>query len=277
MNRPRYYPDHSEHGNLERWLLTYADMITLLTAFFLMMYSMSVVSKGKFTQLASSMRSGFSGEQQGGSSILNGEGPRTTPVGTLKEQEFKQYQQAMSNLGVFVEQQNLKSKVGVRVDERGLVISLLSDNMLFARGQANLQPASEKLLQQVAQIIQTVPNRVQIEGHTCNLPIRTALFPSNWELSSMRAGSVLRYFTERQSIDRQRFVAAGYADTKPLAANTNETNRARNRRVDIVIMKSEAQREADLIRKGEIQRITADPDPAPSDTGAPNETNREGP
>jgi chemotaxis protein MotB len=261
---------------MERWLLTYADMITLLAAFFLMLYSMSVVSKGKFTQMANSMRSSFGGTVESGSAVLNGEGARSTYIGTLSAEEYRQYIEAMRNLRGIMEQPEMRGKMSMRSDERGIVISLLSDNMLFERGQAQLKVESFAALQRVLQVIQPIPNKIQIEGHTCNIPIHTALFPSNWELSSGRAGAVLRYFTEQQRLNPQRFLAAGYADTSPLAANVSEENRARNRRVDIVILKSEEQQEADFARKSEIRRITTDSNATMSEPRAPDiHSNRE--
>lgn len=258
---------HAEgHENLERWLLTYADMITLLTAFFLMLYSMSVMSKGKFTQLATSVRNGFGGVVQGGTSILNGGGALSNQSGTRPDNLYKDYKQAMRNLRQHVEQHNLRGKVSAREDERGVIISLLSDKMLFTRGSSELNPQSEPVLAQVAKILKTVPNNFQIEGHTCDLPIHTAAFPSNWELSSARAGTILRYFTERQGLANNRFVAAGYAETRPLVPNSSETNRARNRRVDIVIMKTDRQKEADIARKAEIRRVSAETPPEPTPT-----------
>ncbi len=256
MTRAKHHPEH--HENLERWLLTYADMITLLTAFFLMLYSMSVMSKGKFTALATSVRSGFGGIMQGGTSILNGGGAHTLHPGILPDGTYQQYEEAMRSLRSYVEQHHLKGKVSTRDDQRGVVISLVSDDMLFARGKAELSPASDAVLTRVTRILKTVPNNVEIEGHTCDLPIHTALFPSNWELSSARAGSVLRYFTEKQNLPERRFVAAGYADTHPLVPNISESNRAQNRRVDIVLLKTDAQQQADLQRQAEIRRISAD-------------------
>ncbi len=144
----------------------------------------------------------------------------------------------------------------MRADSRGVVISLLSDGMLFARGSANLQAESNGLLDHVAQILRTAPNNVQVEGHTCDLPIHSAAFPSNWELSTARAGAILRHFTEgAEALNPQRFTCAGYADTRPIAANDTEEHRARNRRVEIVLLKTDAQRDADALRRQEIRRI----------------------
>ncbi len=245
---------------LERWLLTYADMITLLTAFFLMLYSMSVMSKGKFRQMAISVRSGFGGVMSGGKGLLpsvRGAGPGDTD---MPDRVYYQYRDAMRNLNRFVEQHHLKGQVEVHSDPRGTVISLLTDGLLFERGQAALRPMSTELLGHVAQVLSPLPNPIQVEGHTCDLPIHTAEYPSNWELSAARAATVVRYFIQQGYLPARRLAAAGYADTRPVGPNDTEAHRARNRRVEIVILKSEAQSRVDLQRLAEIQRITAQPD-----------------
>jgi len=241
--------------NQDRWLLTYADMITLLAAFFLMLYSMSVMSKGKFSQLAISVRGGFSGRANAGARLVPHAQDSSNQLG-LSPREYEDYRLAMQKLASFVEQNKLTGSISTRSDERGLVISLAADNMLFDRGRAELGPATAPVMARVAEILRATRNRVSIEGHTCNLPIRTAQFPSNWELSSARAAAVLRWFTETARLPDDRFMAAGYADTRPLVSNTSEENRARNRRVDIVILKTEAQRETDMAIRSEIRRIT---------------------
>jgi chemotaxis protein MotB len=247
-----------EHDNSDRWLLTYADMITLLTAFFLMLYAMSVMSKGKFAQVASSLRSGFNTSANVSPPSI-GVGTRTTQIGILSEGQYKKYQETVSDLSRFVEQQNWKDRVQVKSDNRGVIISLASDALLFERGKAGVRSQANDLLIKVGKIVAAVPNKVQIEGHTCDLPIKTTQFPSNWELSAARASSILRVFSEGQGVESKRFIAAGFAETRPIQPNVSERNRSGNRRVDIVILKSAAQREADLIRNGEIQRIMASP------------------
>jgi chemotaxis protein MotB len=227
-------------------------MITLLTIFFLMLYSMSVVSKGKFTALAISVHAPTS---PGSAKIQplhpNGKSPLAN--------DAQNYEEGMRNLSQYVEQHNLRDKVQVRQEARGVVISLLSDNMLFVRGSAELQEAGAPIVARVASVLRSVQNPIQVEGHTCDLPMRSALFPSNWELSTARAGAALRAFTERYGIDQERFRAAGYASTRPIVPNVSETNRARNRRVDIVILKTEEQREADVLRRSELRRVLISP------------------
>lgn len=250
MIRPDIHSTRPE--NMDRWLLTYADMITLLTIFFLMLYSMSVMNKGKFNALASSARliSQFNVPKT----------PFSTSVGTgTSPNSGQNYEESMRNLSQFVEQHNLRDRVRVTQETRGVVISLLSDNMLFARGSADLQAAGMPLVAKVSHILRTVQNPIQVEGHTCDLPIRSPLFPSNWELSTARAGAVLREFTERYGITQNRFQASGYASTHPLNPNKDEVSRARNRRVDIVIMKTEEQREADVLRRSELRRVLIPP------------------
>jgi chemotaxis protein MotB len=256
MRRPRQ-PLPEVHNNQDRWLLTYADMITLLTVFFLMLYSMSVMSKGKFAQLAVSVRGGFSGASNGGGKLVPNSGTTADRLG-LSARESISYATAMRNLTQFVEQHNLAGTVSTRSDERGVVISLISDNMLFERGKSDVRPESVAVLDHISDILKSNRSKVAIEGHTCDLPIHTAQFPSNWELSTARAGTLLRYFTGRQNLPAGRFMVAGYADTKPLVPNSSEQNRARNRRVDIVIMKSEARRAVDIALNAEIRRITVD-------------------
>lgn len=254
MTRTRRHNETSH--NHERWLLTYADMITLLTAFFLMMYSMSVMSKGKFSVLASSVRSSFRSTTPhlGGAAANNGGSP-----GSANGNSARQFEDGVRKINAFVEQHQLSGQVSLRSDERGLVISVLADKMLFERGKAQLGVNSEPVLDSVAALIKSTPNQVQVEGHTDDLPIHTPQFPSNWELSMARAGAVLRYFTDQCQIPSVRFAAAGYADTHPLLPNISEANRSRNRRVDIVLLKSDAERNADLQRRSEVQRVTVSP------------------
>jgi chemotaxis protein MotB len=275
MRRPRQHTGDSSQAQ-DRWLLTYADMITLLTAFFLMLYSMSVMSKGKFSQLALAVRGSFAGTASSGKLAPTQAAPQNQ-LG-LTSREYPEYAESMRNLAQYVEQNKLAESVTTRSDERGVVISLVADNMLFAQGKADVRAASEPILAHVAQILRRTPNRIAIEGHTCDLPIHTAQFPSNWELSTARAGALLRYLTGREGLPADRFMASGYADTRPLVPNSSAENRARNRRVDIVILKTDSQREADLAVRAEVRRITinggADPVAPESAIGRPGTQER---
>ncbi|MER3475088.1 MAG: chemotaxis protein MotB [Armatimonadota bacterium] len=215
------------HENVDRWLLTYADMITLLVALFIMLYSMSAVNQEKFGALARSMRREFQvlPEQNGGKVL----GTRNV-VDPLEQQA--------SRLQQFLQKEGMQNQVRVRHEERGLVISLLSDGTLFDLGSAELKPSAKQVLDRVAEVLRAVPNPVLIEGHTDNLPIRTAQYPSNWELSAARAARVLRYLVQKGGIPAERLIAVGYADTRPLVPNSSPANRAQNRRVDIAVLKT---------------------------------------
>lgn len=215
------------HENVDRWLLTYADMITLLVALFIMLYSMSAVNQEKFGALAQSMRREFQAlpEQDGGKVVGAG-----SVVDSVEQQ--------VSRLQQFLQEKGLQSQVRIRHEERGLVISLLSDGTLFDLGSADLKPSAKQVLDQVAEALRALPNPVLIEGHTDNLPIRTAQYPSNWELSAARAARVLRYLVQKGGIPAERLIAVGYADTRPLVPNSSPANRAQNRRVDIAVLKT---------------------------------------
>jgi len=227
-------------AGMMRWLLTYADMITLLTAFFIMMYSMSVLNLEKFKRVAVSVRSGFGGEE-GAAGIVEKGGviyaqadeanvPNTGP--TLKA--------ILRYLRHYIDRHELREVMKCRLSERGLVISLTSDGMLFEKGRADVCPAAQVILDDVSVLLNRIENDILVEGHTCDLPISTATYPSNWELSTARAIAVVRWLIERDRVSAQRVGAAGYADTRPYMPNTCERDRRLNRRVDLVILSGTA-------------------------------------
>ena len=227
---------HDGGGSL-RWLLTYADIITLLMAFFIMLYSMSVMNLNKFREVAVSIRSGFGGMVEGqGKSILGASGQFSVNPSVIPGDTPGVPLQVVQKIQTLVKEKDLKKVVNLRVDERGLVISLVTDKLLFAKGQAEISPVAKKVIRGIAETIRDIPNEIRIEGHTCNLPVVSDRYPSNWELSTARATMVIRYLIEGVGIPPERLSAAGYADSKPIVPNTCEKNRALNRRVDIVIV-----------------------------------------
>ncbi len=243
---------HDEgHGNSERWLLTYSDMITLLMAFFIMMYSMSVLNLEKFNQVAFSIRSGFGGMLKGGDHLLNTPAgdptmvnlnpmgaTKSTPENTGRERsggERKKMRAAEERISNYVMTHKLADKVTVTQESRGMVISIVAEGVLFPCGSADLSASGTDLLNVLTDLILATGNHVMVEGHTCDLPIASALYPSNWELSSARASRVVRAFINRQ-VAPTRLSAIGYADTRPLVPNDCEAHRSLNRRVNIVLM-----------------------------------------
>jgi chemotaxis protein MotB len=244
---------HDEgHENSERWLLTYSDMITLLMAFFIMMYSMSVLNLAKFNQVAFSIRSGFGGMLKGGDHLLNTPAGDPTmvnlnPMGETKSTKDssgrdrassgmqKKLRAAEEKISNYLQQHDLDGKVIVSQETRGMVITIVAEGVLFPRGSAELSDTGLGLLGVVTDMITATGNHVMVEGHTCNLPIASSVFPSNWELSAARASRVVRAFINR-GVSPRRLSAIGYAETRPLVPNDTEEHRVYNRRVNIVLM-----------------------------------------
>jgi chemotaxis protein MotB len=241
--------DHEEeHENEERWLLTYADMITLLMVLFIVLYSIGQVDLKKFEQLRAGLASSFgnnsaaieagSGVLDGGKSPIDGQeaiaqldaqaaaaAAQKAQLGAAK----KEIEDALAGKG-------LGDKVTFRLEDRGLVLQIVSDEVLFDLGRAELRPEGGAVLDGLVPALQEVPNQLAVEGHTDDSPIRGGPFPTNWELSTARATTVLRYLVEHHGIAANRIAAAGYAETHPVAANDSPTNQARNRRVEVVIL-----------------------------------------
>ncbi len=248
---------HEEgEGNLERWLLSYADFITLLMVFFIIMYAMSKVDVTKYSAMANSLSVVLNGQamsmlQAQGPSLAQGisgqqvpEGPGQTPANQGQLDEVKKQIQE------FINEQKLENpvkdtgqtstKLGdyivIMEQERGLVISF-KDALLFTSGSDVLNPQARGIIKQVGSALNKVPNFVRVEGHTDNLPINTAKFPSNWELSVMRASNVVHVLSEDAGISPDRLSVIGYGEYRPLVANMDAASNSMNRRVDVVILK----------------------------------------
>lgn len=230
MPRRRKYDDHE---NLERWLLTYADLITLLLAFFIVMYSMSQVDSKKFGKMSDAL----SGVLKGGAVIIKqGTNIGIMPGGgVLKTAVLKSIGESIENDFMGMGNEKL---VSTEVSERGLVIHIM-ESALFQVGSADLSEKAIETLRVVAEHLKPLPNHIRIEGHTDNRPIKTLRYPSNWELSSARATEVVRYFIDHHEVSPNEVSALGYGEFRPLAPNNTEDNRAKNRRVDIVVMTME--------------------------------------
>ncbi len=230
---------HAEHDNAERWLLTYADMITLLMAFFIMMYSMSVLNVGKFRAAAVSIRSGFGGMANGqGKAILMSNGSYSDKPSPISKDSPASTWEIVKPLMAYIEKDaQLRKSAKIGMDNRGVVVSMLGDKLMFNPGSAKINERAYPLLDRIAEMLDKVGNDIRVEGHTCDLaPSRGGKYPTNWELSSARATNVLRYFVEYKGLNAAQFSAAGFAGTHPILPNTCDANRRENRRVDIVIL-----------------------------------------
>jgi chemotaxis protein MotB len=229
-SEPEHEPSH------ERWLLSYADFITLLLVFFIIMYSMSSLNKAKFDQLVQMLSMSFGGQRSIVAMYNNGVLEKNFMPSQVRTREQKKlYVKAVSQL-----QKEIQAKeVRVTADKRGIIISLSSD-CYFTSGSADLSDSINGVLEKLTDIFQTMPNDIRIEGHTDDVPISPGSglaqrFPTNWELSSQRAVNVLKVL-EKLGLDKARVSASAYADSKPIKPNDSEENRALNRRVEIVIL-----------------------------------------
>jgi len=278
MRRKR---QEEEHENHERWLVSYADFITLLFAFFVVMYAISSVNEGKYKVLSNSLVNAFrntTGEQGGQVIILTQGAPpvQVSPAGKPDKAKPSPEKQAkrekmrnvakeiMDTLAPLVRE----GKVKLLETSRGVTIEI-NDSILFAAGQAKLQPASIAAMQAVAAVLAASDFPITIEGHTDNIPINTAQFPSNWELSALRATTVLRLFNDA-GVNAERLTAIGYGDTRPVETNLTAEGRARNRRVSILI-DSERPEEGKELRESSPANGTSGSTAAPTPSIKPNQ------
>lgn len=236
---------HGGHANHERWLLTYADLITLLLVFFVVLYSMSQSDYKKRYDLQRSLTSAFhvtSGAAKdvlppadpsvliGGNAVL----PETAAMIEIQERLEQKLAEKGQGKG-----QNGEQQVTTAITQRGLVVSL-ANSAFFDPGSARLKPEAMGLLTTISSVLSSAGRPVLVEGHTDDIPIATAQFPSNWELSTARATTVVRWMVERHYLPPSRLSASGYGEYHPVVPNTSPANRAKNRRVDVVVLRSEA-------------------------------------
>jgi len=231
----------SDHDNHERWLISYADFITLLFAFFVVMYAISAVSESKYRVLASSLGDAF-GKAPSDEALVPQLTPATLPPDvrqrTLKQQQAIEEQAHMtevaSSLMDVMAPLVKEGKVRVTQSRRGVSIEM-DANVLFEPGRAELEPKSLAVLRAVAESLKREPFNLEITGHTDDVPIRNSVFASNWELSAVRATSVVRLLADN-GIAPERLLAIGREASKPLASNDTAEGRARNRRVELMIL-----------------------------------------
>jgi chemotaxis protein MotB len=234
---------HEEHENLERWLITYADLITLLLGLFVVLYSMSQIDLNKYQQWISAFGQLFGG----GAGILEGNkgilvaptpsrGDSQTGVGTSQTQLTQE--KLESQLNAILSSGIQSKKIMITTSSEGLTVHLL-ESLLFESGSADLKPGAKAVLDTLAEILKFLPNKIKIEGHADNKPIRTARFPSNWHLSVERALNTA-YYLINKGVNPEKISVSGYAEYKPIAPNDTEENRAKNRRVDIIIVTTQS-------------------------------------
>ena len=238
------------HENHERWLVSYADFITLLFAFFVVMFASSQTDKSKAQQVSDSVKEalekggvtaavheilgGTVDEKGKGNAQMKGPGG-SEPKIVRQQQSVAELLPSLTYLTQALQAEIKDGKIEIHLEPRGLVVSL-RQAAFFPSGEDTLDPAAFDSIDKIADTIRKLPNSVRLEGHTDSIPIHTARFRSNWELSAARAIAMLEVLATRYNIPRERFAIAGYADTVPRDSNDTQAGRANNRRVDIVIL-----------------------------------------
>ena len=260
--RRRKHVAHEEaHENHERWLITYADMITLLMVLFIVLYAIGQTDLKKFEELKAGLNDGFGAGSAdaidnitaaGGDGVLNGSASpveleavqaleREEAAAELAQAEQNRFEEAQATIQSDLATAGLDGTVEFRLEERGLVVTIVVDNVLFDIGSASLRAEGQSIIDHLGPSLGRLPNPVAIEGHTDDTPIRgSGAYATNWELSTARATSVLRYLAESHAVPADRLSASGYADQRPVASNDTPEGRSRNRRVEIVVLSTTA-------------------------------------
>ncbi len=219
------------------WMATFADLATLLMTFFVLLLSFASMDVVKFRQMAGSVKDAF-GTQVESPGVFEEKSDTAVTI-QLSEEENRtiDMMQMGEQIRKTVEDQGLEGKTDIKVDDSGVILTV-DGTFMFDGGSAKLKPEFEKFLADIAKIIEENNYPLAIEGHSDNIPIKSPIYPSNWELSSARATAVLRYLIEKYKVPPNRLMAVGYSDTRPLVPNNSPENRAKNRRVEFHFKKN---------------------------------------
>ncbi|MEV4132519.1 flagellar motor protein MotB [Dactylosporangium sp. NPDC049742] len=261
-----------EHENHERWLVSYADMMTLLMVLFIVLFAISQVDQKKFAELKNGLAVGFGSPSvafDGGESNLmessdsnspmdlsSGIGGTSSDATAIQEavaakerasasakqkaaqQEVANFEKIKAEIEKNLEKQGLQDSVKFTIDERGLVVTVVTSAIVFDGGEAQLLAAGREIMAGIGPAIAGLPNKIEVDGHTNQLAATTGSYPSGWELSTARASTVVRFLHSNAGIPENRLMASGYADTKPLYAADDPRAASLNRRVEIIVLSS---------------------------------------
>jgi chemotaxis protein MotB len=254
MKRRRATP----HDNHERWLVSYADFITLLFAFFVVMFATAQKDKTKAKLVAESVREALQHGQLSstitgiinhmkvtpdgkGDSRVNPDTPPPRPEEKRPPVPSKDLEKTLASISELLKKELAEGKIAVKLDQRGLVVSM-REVTFFASGDDAVNPDSLPIVQKIAQVIGTLPNPVRLEGHTDSLPIHNSRFRSNWELSAARSIALLEILRDQCGVPAEKLSIAGFAENAPVDSNDTPEGRSHNRRVDLVVLSAEATR-----------------------------------
>jgi chemotaxis protein MotB len=263
-----------EHENSERWLLTYADMITLLMVLFIVLFAVSQVDQKKFAALKNGLAAGFGATTvfDGGTGALQDDGQANSAVNvnpdvptaprnpaqqraitaavaaadraqaqvkmTAAEREVSKFEQLKKQIKQSLADRKVAAGVQFRIDERGLVVTIVTSSVVFAGDRADLLPAGQRIVAAVGAPLRALPNRIEVDGHTNQLPVPTRRYPTAWELSTARASMVVRYLVGLGEVPAPRLSAAGFAGERPLYPPADPRAPTLNRRVEVIVLSS---------------------------------------
>ncbi|WP_281658340.1 flagellar motor protein MotS [Halobacillus sp. Cin3] len=253
----RRRPKKQKQDGAPKWMTTYADMITLVLVFFILLFSMSQINLDKFEAITESFRnrmildfypSAVENKNPADQAEIEGndeknnefdmppeevEASQSSKAEAEKEQDLDELKQEIDE---YLKENDLSDIIAATNSERGVVL-VLEEQLLFETSEAEILEQAKPFLSKVGTLLENIPNFVKVEGHTDNRQISSYRYPSNWELSGARASSVIRYILDNtQDMDPKRFTAVAYGETRPVAPNDSEENWSRNRRVEIVIL-----------------------------------------
>jgi chemotaxis protein MotB len=276
--RSRHH-EEEEHENHERWLVTYADMVTLLTVLFIVMFAMSQVDERKFMALKNGLAAGFANSKSvlpGSQSLLEESG--TQPIAPIApdhrvenltskttgsldspsdaadaqhrmqaQQEAKGLRKLQAKLLRALAKKGLADDVRTAIDDRGLVVSLVSQHVVFRADEAELSPRGERVVDALGPVLQAIPQDLEISGHTNQVKVKPKNYATDWDLSAARAVTVLRRLNEQLGVPADRLSAAAYGHTKPLVDPSLPGSQAVNKRVDIVVLSASDEQTRELV------------------------------
>ena len=263
---------HEEHENHERWLVSYADFITLLFAFFVVMYSVSSVNEGKYRTVSESIKAALNPVASQPASRLPFHVGESKPhvispdLAAINEPAIRRIREMLKSMqkGAKIDVQDVR----VIDNGNGSITISLPDWILFRSGEAMVRPEAVEFLKSVADVLIEMGRHVRVLGHTDNVPIRTAQFPSNWELSAARAVMMVRIFSELQGVPAGHLSATGFGDSRPISDNLTPEGRAKNRRVEIVVLERDhhepGEQDASLLESNAASPPAPESSPAPA-------------
>lgn len=245
MSKKNKHPHQEEEGG-EAWLLPYSDLMTLLLAVFIVLFAVSQVDAGKAQQMSEEFSEQMMTESFVSSQAANKQSTQaavSTSIQTKEEQlekaieqkELQNLKELKADIDAKLQQENMSASVTTSIDKRGLVISF-NNAILFESGSAQIKEENEHALLEIADMINNLNNYIRIEGHTDNVPMHSEIYPSNWELSTARAVSVVQLFIKECNVPPEKLVAVGYGEYRPVADNSTAEGRTKNRRIDIIVL-----------------------------------------